>query len=333
MTVNYQVLQGDVLDTPSDLLILKHAQDFYGADAAIATALTDGGICTRNNLRVEPGRHLILETRGIIAPARVMIVGVPPLREFRYKQMREFTRYTIERLSSLPTPIHSLTTTVHGAGYGLDIEESLQSMVFGFQLGLSQNPLPTLKKITFVEQNHRRSGTLEASLRAMGALHPTPAAAPTPTFTPSAKPAAAPALPPIIEKEKVFVAMPFSRGFEDVYDFGILATVRGCGYVCEKVDESSFAGDIVARIHDEIRTAKFVIADLTDDRPNVYLEVGLAWGLNKPVILVAREGQKLHFDLSHHKCLFYPTIGHLARELDRHIRNLFQNNKPVQDNR
>ena len=66
-----------------------------------------------------------------------------------------------------------------------------------------------------------------------------------------------------------------------------------------------------------------MIADLSLERPNVYLEVGFAWGLKKPVILVAREGQRLHFDLSHHKCLFYRTIGKLSESLEKTIRDMF----------
>ena len=113
----------------------------------------------------------------------------------------------------------------------------------------------------------------------------------------------------------------------DVYQFGIYQTVRKCGYVCEKVDESIYAGSIVDRIVSGIESAEFVIADLTEERPNVYLEVGFAWGIKKPVILVAKEGQRLHFDLSHHKCIFYPTIGRLADQLEKSICNMFQNNE------
>jgi hypothetical protein len=117
--------------------------------------------------------------------------------------------------------------------------------------------------------------------------------------------------------------MPFQEDFEDVYQFGIYNAVRRCGYVCEKVDETVFAGSIVDRITDGIKGADFIIADLTLERPNVYLEVGYAWGLNRPVILVAREGQRLHFDLSHHKCIFYRRIGKLAEELERAILKMF----------
>jgi hypothetical protein len=126
-----------------------------------------------------------------------------------------------------------------------------------------------------------------------------------------------------VKKKSVFVAMPFSEEFEDVYQFGIYSTIRRCGYMCEKVDESVFAGSIVDRIMDGIRNAEFIVADLTLEKPNVYLEVGYAWGMNKRVILVAREGQRLHFDLSHHKCLFYKTIGKLAESLEKAVLEMF----------
>jgi hypothetical protein len=146
-----------------------------------------------------------------------------------------------------------------------------------------------------------------------------PEAAPaTATLNVGTTPAAEP-----VRRRSVFVAMPFVEDFEDVYQFGIYTTIRKCGYVCEKVDESVFAGNIVDRIMDGIRNAEFVVADLTLEKPNVYLEVGYAWGMNKPVLLVAREGQRLHFDLSHHKCLFYKTIGRLADALEKSVLEMF----------
>ena len=313
MSVDYAIELGDVAQVRSDLLMLKYAQDFYGADAAIASALADRGICTKLELRPQPGEIVVVETHGVITPTLVMFVGVPPLRQFRYTAMRQMAHDAIRWIADKNLPVRSLTTTVHGAGYGLDVEESLQAMVFGFQLALNEHVTP-LVNIRFIENNPRRAGTLETSLRSMGVL-----SAPN---RPQAKESPI-LIPPQPEKKTVFVAMPFSAGFEDVYEFGIYGPVRRCGYVCEKVDESAFAGDIVARIQEGIRDARFVIADMSDEKPNVYLEVGYAWGLNKPVILIAREGQRLHFDLSHHKCLFYSTIGRLSSDLERLIRQMF----------
>ena len=117
--------------------------------------------------------------------------------------------------------------------------------------------------------------------------------------------------------------MPFSEEFEDTYEFGIYAPVRNCGLICEKTNESAFTGDILHRIRDRIATADVVITDLSEGRPNVYLEVGYAWGKNVPVVILARDGEKLHFDVSTHRCIYYKSIRQLARDLEKLLRGLF----------
>lgn len=321
MTVEYAVELGDVTKVGSDLLILKYARHFYGADGAVAQILDERGICPAKKIHPEPGWHVTIDTHGVIVPSRAMFIGAPGLRDFRYREIRQFARQAIEAAAKITPPVRTITTTVHGAGYGLDIEEALHSMIFGFQLGLAEHPPEALAKITFVEMHARRAATLESALRAL--RPPRNRARPEAVAPPS--PSSAPALvaAPPAEKKVAFVAMPFLEDFEDVWEFGIYAPIRRCGYTCEKVDVSAFAGDIVGRIQEGIRDATFVVADLTTERPNVYLEVGYAWGLKKPVILLAREGQKLHFDLSHHKCIFYKTIGKLAQDLERHVREMY----------
>ena len=116
--------------------------------------------------------------------------------------------------------------------------------------------------------------------------------------------------------------MPYSEEFQDVYEFGIYQPVRRCGYICEKVDEASFTGDILQRIRERISEAKLVIADLTTARPNVYLEVGYAWGCGVPVVFLAKEGESLHFDVKTHRCIFYKSIRHLSSQLDKLLSGL-----------
>lgn len=314
----------DVASVPSDLLLLKHAQNFYGADQAIVARLVERGICRESDISPADGEHVLLETGGAVAAARALFLGTPWLHDFRYREMKQFARHAVELIGEQRLPVRILTTTVHGAGYGLDVAESLQALIFGFQQGLATSPLPLLQKIVFVERNRRRCEQLQTLLEGVEIVSATSSpghavgGAATATLDVGTKPAADPA-----KKKSVFVAMPFAEEFEDVYQFGIYATIRRCGYICEKVDESIFAGSIIERIMDGIRNAEFVVADLTLEKPNVYLEVGFAWGLNKPVMLVAREGQRLHFDLSHHKCIFYKTIGRLAETLEKTVLEMF----------
>lgn len=313
MSLQVSVVREDVTSVDVDVLLLKHAQGFYGADEAVALRLTQEGACGEGDINPLPGDFRLIETKEVIPARNVLFVGTPSLRELRYVQIRQFAQKAIEAVARLKPSAQTLATTVHGAGYGLDIEEAQRSLILGFQQGLTRHPLPKLKQLLFVERNARRYEVLKAGLADVELVMPATNESPAVLDT------SAPVV--VAERKKsVFVAMPFSEEFEDVYQFGIYAVVRKLGYVCEKVDESVYTGSIVERITEGIRNASLVIADLSLERPNVYLEVGFAWGLKKPVILVARQGQKLHFDLSHHKCLFYSNIVKLSEALEKTIR-------------
>jgi hypothetical protein len=326
MPMEISVQCADIVDFPADLLLLKHAQRFYGADQAVAARLLKRGICHESDIAPMDGKHVLIDTGRAIAATRTLFLGTSRLHSFRYPEMTEFARRAIEVMSANRLPVRTLATTVHGAGYGLDAAEALRALILGFQQGLAASRLPQLEKIAFVEHNERRCKLLQTLLQGVELVSAAPAASPgqaiSSTATVTLKDSATPTAKPLVKKS-VFVAMPFAEEFEDVYQFGIYSTIRRCGYVCEKVDESVFAGSIVDRIMDGIRNAHFVIADLTLEKPNVYLEVGYAWGMNKPVILVARDGQRLHFDLSHHKCLFYKNIGKLAESLEKTVLDMF----------
>ena len=315
MAVELSVVREDVTAVAADVLLLKHAQTHYGADAVVVDRLTRSGRLSEADLSPDDGSHVLVPSAGEIAAAHVLFVGVPWLRQFRYREMRQFARRAIQALAESGRPVQTLATTVHGPGYGLDMEEAFRWLVAGFQQGLTTHPLPGLRRLLFVERNGRRFETLQ-TLVADAELVLPPAAPAPPT-------AATISMPEPKRKKSVFVAMPFTDEFEDVYQFGIYAAVRKCGYVCEKVDEAVFTGPIVEQITEGIRNATFVIADLSLERPNVYLEVGYAWALKKPVVLVARDGQRLHFDLSHHKCLFYKNITRLSASLEKTIQDMF----------
>jgi hypothetical protein len=269
MSLQVSVVHGDVTEVPSSLLVLKYARGFHGADDAVAVRLMEQGVCRAEDISPEEGSFALVESRRAVAAERVLFLGTPSLFRFRYREMRVFARRAIEVAAERNLDVRALTLTVHGANYGLDIEESFRALVMGLQQGLAATPLPCLEQVVFVERSVRRHEVLSRLVEDVELVQPSPAAAVPPAARSESEP----------RRKYVFVAMPFSEEFEDVYQFGIYNAVRRCGYVCEKVDESVYAGSIVDRIMDGIRRADFVIADLSLERPNVYLEVGFAWGL------------------------------------------------------
>ncbi len=200
MPVEILLQKGDVADINADMLLLKHAQSFYGADAAVAAILQQRGLCNEEEIRVAPGDAQMVNTRGsTLAPSAVLFIGTPRLGQFRYREMELFASQAVKFIKEAGISVKSLSTTVHGAGYGLDVVEAFQSLVRGFERGLEQNPIEHLTQIIFVEQNPRRFEILAKALASLPSTHIGSTAASRPL----------PLKPQTPSKKKVFVAMPF----------------------------------------------------------------------------------------------------------------------------
>lgn len=315
------VVEGDVLDLECDVLLLKYAQHRYGVDLGVSDVLLRHRLCTEADLSPKPGEHTLVSSRGHIGPRWVLTVGTKRLYEFGYEAMRAFAHDALLLPEMCERGFRTLATTIHGAGYGLDAEEALQHIVSGFTSALASGAGSSLQRIVLAERDPRRANLLREALAKLSAprsdsaidgareLPAEPSSMMNKTGILSERSGNTP-------KPHVFVAMPY--GFpesEDAYELVIYPVVRDLGYVCEHVGKAAFAGDVLERIRSRIASARFVIADLTHARPNVYLEVGFAWGCGVPVVFVAKEGQELHFDVSTHKCLYYKNHVHLKRQL------------------
>lgn len=69
----------------------------------------------------------------------------------------------------------------------------------------------------------------------------------------------------------------------------------GLGYECRR--SSADRGNIIAQIMESLRDAHVVIADLTDQNPNVFYELGVRHSLANRTILIAQDRNAIPFDL------------------------------------
>src|SRR5258708_3417537 len=99
--VYFHVEQHDALTYDADVLVLKYAQELFGVDRAVAKAL----IPKIPNLTADLpaiGDSRIVDCLGQLGATRVLFIGVPTLRDFRYRELRAFGRATLEVLAKIP---------------------------------------------------------------------------------------------------------------------------------------------------------------------------------------------------------------------------------------
>lgn len=112
----------------------------------------------------------------------------------------------------------------------------------------------------------------------------------------------------ILEKlrRKCFIIMPFDRKYNEFFDY-IKRVLHEEGFEPIRTDEITFVGNIVDMIRQGLFSSDCTIAEITDARPNVMYEIGLAHAYGKPVIMFAKRESisDLPFDIKNERIFFY----------------------------
>jgi hypothetical protein len=106
-----------------------------------------------------------------------------------------------------------------------------------------------------------------------------------------------------------FVIQPFDSGkfdkrFADIYK----PAIEAAGLEAYRVDKDPGVSIPIESIEKGIKQASMCLADITADNPNVWYELGYAFALGKPVIMVCSEertGKKYPFDIQHRSIIPY----------------------------
>jgi hypothetical protein len=147
------VEHADPLSRRVDVLVLKYAQQLYGADRAAVTRLA----IDRADLPDE-GSHLLVGGRGELAADDVLFLGVPPLRRFGYPEIRRFGERALSVVADQRPDARDVAMTVHGPGYGLDEVEAFDSQVAGVFDAMNAHRVPRgLRSVVFLERDGRRA--------------------------------------------------------------------------------------------------------------------------------------------------------------------------------
>ena len=97
------------------------------------------------------------------------------------------------------------------------------------------------------------------------------------------------------DPNRIFVLMPFSEAMapQNLF-FEVLQHLPG--WDVQRADSDLSKPEIWCKICANIQSSRAVVADLSGSNPNVFLELGLSWGLGRPFILLTQDIKKLPFD-------------------------------------
>ena len=123
---------------------------------------------------------------------------------------------------------------------------------------------------------------------------------------------------------------------DDLFDAVIQPAIEAAGLQAKRVDRDNEGGLLKSEIIEFLNNSEIIVADLTNERPNVYLEVGYAMGIDKfrNLVLTCRsdhlpenpgwrpDGPKIHFDLAGYDILLWEPSERdgFRQQLERRIR-------------
>lgn len=116
-----------------------------------------------------------------------------------------------------------------------------------------------------------------------------------------------------------FVLMPFADPMRPIYEDHIKTTVESINFTCLRADEIVGTNLITRDVWENINRARFIIADLSGQNPNVFYEVGLAHALGKEVILLTQTLDDVPFDLKTLRCIIYDYTPRGIKELEKKL--------------
>lgn len=104
-----------------------------------------------------------------------------------------------------------------------------------------------------------------------------------------------------------FVLTPFEPEFDRIFERIIKPSIEEEGYEVLKANTNLQQRNIMRTIVEGVAHADLIVAELTGNNPNVFYELGMAHGLQQPVIMVSQDLSQVPFDLRSYNVLTYST--------------------------
>lgn len=342
-----EIVKGQAADIKTDVLMIKHAPYAGGFEARIKSELRKAGNTLLEDDPPGLGDYRLIEAPKGFRCRYILSVGTVSVFHLGYAAIRKLGYDMLASLHKAGIEVTDVLTTLHGVNTaaGNDEVEAFRSLLLGFADAFEGGRVPpSLKRVTIVERESYRVVLMQEALNKF---------IPPPTFvgeetqtqllnllqyikSKDAEPHWMKGIASIDTRYRkpvadertpnVFVAMPFADHFDDHYYLAIRPAITENNLLSVRLDQkdSAFTGDIMETIKERVRSARLLVALLDSGNPNVYLEVGFAWGVGTPTVLVLHDNEQPPFDVRGSRLIRYNRIHKLKEDLFDEIRYLLR---------
>ena len=121
-------------------------------------------------------------------------------------------------------------------------------------------------------------------------------------------------------KSNVFVIMPFAEERKPIYEDHIELVCQELGLTCQRVDQVNKPDVITNDIWSLINNSDLIICDCTDQKANVFYELGVAHALGKKVMCITQNEKDIPFDIERIRYIKYDYTPRGMKEFETRLK-------------
>jgi hypothetical protein len=161
------VIHRSVVHCECDILVMKYAQAFYGADQEVAHQLAKEPVRFDHTAVVLlPGEYSFVDSCGLLEAKTVLFLGAPALQHFGQAQIRDFAADALRIVATKARDPVTVAMTLHGISYSPHEEQPMIAQIEGLNLALNfPGVRKKVKRVIVAERLKERVNRFEALLR------------------------------------------------------------------------------------------------------------------------------------------------------------------------
>jgi len=322
-----EIVEGNVLNFGCDVLIMKYAQKFRGADSEIAKHLKSQG----NPIDQKPlksGDPVLHVTNGHLPAKQVLYIPTSGPIRFSYAEIRNFTEKAFSTLAREDSNVNHVAMTIHGMGFGLDEHEALMAQIGGIIDFMQSNTHNlNIERISIIERSRRRAIRLQTAVALfLDEVSYAQRVADNEwaydlTFS-RGEMANSPDAGQDNIKPYALAILPDDQELDDIYFYGIQRPAHAMGLLCERITpteefEDRGASETLEMTLERIGQARVVICDVNQISPALYLKLGYAWGKGVATALITQNPDQ---PFRHTTYIEYQKIWELEERLAQWLK-------------